>query len=223
MDILVLGAGAWGTALAISAGARHRVTLRARDGSLAASLAQGRETWPTCRGSGCPTLSPSSGRPRAISRRSPQGMNWRSSLRPWPACAACWPNCAGAPARSPGSARASRRRSPIPTACSGTKSAPKWRPAWPRACSGGPELRPGGGPGAADRPGGRQRCGGGARCPGGGLPRAGDARLCERRRGRRGGGRRPSRRARHCHRPVRRPRLGLNARAAPGHARAWRR
>ena len=38
MDILVLGAGAWGTALAISAGARHRVTLRARDGAQAASL-----------------------------------------------------------------------------------------------------------------------------------------------------------------------------------------
>jgi len=43
MDILVLGAGAWGTALAISAGARHRVTLRARDAGQAASLAQRRE------------------------------------------------------------------------------------------------------------------------------------------------------------------------------------
>ncbi|MDB5858641.1 MAG: glycerol-3-phosphate dehydrogenase [Ramlibacter sp.] len=38
MDILVLGAGAWGTALAISAGARHRVTLWARDGAQAAAI-----------------------------------------------------------------------------------------------------------------------------------------------------------------------------------------
>ena len=43
MDILVLGAGAWGTALAISAGARHRVTLWARDPSQAAAIASRRE------------------------------------------------------------------------------------------------------------------------------------------------------------------------------------
>jgi glycerol-3-phosphate dehydrogenase (NAD(P)+) len=39
MDILVLGAGAWGTALAISAGARHRVTLWARDPAQAVAIA----------------------------------------------------------------------------------------------------------------------------------------------------------------------------------------
>ncbi|MGV3570903.1 MAG: NAD(P)H-dependent glycerol-3-phosphate dehydrogenase, partial [Ramlibacter sp.] len=39
MDILVLGAGAWGSALAISAGARHRVTLWARDAAQAAAIA----------------------------------------------------------------------------------------------------------------------------------------------------------------------------------------
>jgi glycerol-3-phosphate dehydrogenase (NAD(P)+) len=39
MDILVLGAGAWGTALAISAGARHRVTLWARNPAQAAEIA----------------------------------------------------------------------------------------------------------------------------------------------------------------------------------------
>src|SRR6478609_6520736 len=39
MDILVLGAGAWGTALAISAGERHRVTLWARDPAQAAAIA----------------------------------------------------------------------------------------------------------------------------------------------------------------------------------------
>ena len=43
MDILVLGAGAWGTALAISAGSRHRVTLWARDAAQAAAIAQRRE------------------------------------------------------------------------------------------------------------------------------------------------------------------------------------
>lgn len=43
MDILVLGAGAWGTALAISAGARHRVTLWARDAAQAARIQQARE------------------------------------------------------------------------------------------------------------------------------------------------------------------------------------
>lgn len=39
MDILVLGAGAWGTALAISAGPRHRVSLWARDAAQAAAIA----------------------------------------------------------------------------------------------------------------------------------------------------------------------------------------
>jgi glycerol-3-phosphate dehydrogenase (NAD(P)+) len=43
MDILVLGAGAWGTALAISAGARHKVTLWARDAAQAAAMAAARE------------------------------------------------------------------------------------------------------------------------------------------------------------------------------------
>jgi glycerol-3-phosphate dehydrogenase (NAD(P)+) len=43
MDILVLGAGAWGTALAINAGARHRVTLWARDAAQAAAIASAGE------------------------------------------------------------------------------------------------------------------------------------------------------------------------------------
>lgn len=43
MDILVLGAGAWGTALSISAAPRHRVTLWARDAARAAALAERRE------------------------------------------------------------------------------------------------------------------------------------------------------------------------------------
>ena len=42
MKIGVLGAGAWGTALAISAAARHQVTLWARDESLSKSLAADR-------------------------------------------------------------------------------------------------------------------------------------------------------------------------------------
>ena len=43
MDILVLGAGAWGTALAVSAGARHAVTLWSRDAAQAATLSAQRE------------------------------------------------------------------------------------------------------------------------------------------------------------------------------------
>ncbi|WBY03373.1 NAD(P)-dependent glycerol-3-phosphate dehydrogenase [Ramlibacter tataouinensis] len=43
MKLLVLGAGAWGTALAASAGARHEVTLWARDAAQAAALRQQRE------------------------------------------------------------------------------------------------------------------------------------------------------------------------------------
>jgi glycerol-3-phosphate dehydrogenase (NAD(P)+) len=52
MDILVLGAGAWGTALAISAGTRHRVTLWARDAAQAADIRQRGENLPYL--PGCP-------------------------------------------------------------------------------------------------------------------------------------------------------------------------
>ncbi|MCC6531421.1 MAG: NAD(P)-dependent glycerol-3-phosphate dehydrogenase [Burkholderiales bacterium] len=43
MNLGVLGAGAWGTALAISLSAQHRVTLWARDGALAHAVSAGRE------------------------------------------------------------------------------------------------------------------------------------------------------------------------------------
>lgn len=43
MDILVLGAGAWGTALALAGASRHRVTLWARDAAQAAAIAAERE------------------------------------------------------------------------------------------------------------------------------------------------------------------------------------
>jgi glycerol-3-phosphate dehydrogenase (NAD(P)+) len=42
MNIAILGAGAWGTALSISLAASHRVTLWARDASLAAEIRSGR-------------------------------------------------------------------------------------------------------------------------------------------------------------------------------------
>ncbi|MGB5080158.1 MAG: NAD(P)H-dependent glycerol-3-phosphate dehydrogenase [Burkholderiales bacterium] len=42
MNIAILGAGAWGTALSISLAAGHRVTLWARDASLAAEITSGR-------------------------------------------------------------------------------------------------------------------------------------------------------------------------------------
>lgn len=43
MKIIVIGAGAWGTALAVSASARHGVTLWARDAAQAQALAETRE------------------------------------------------------------------------------------------------------------------------------------------------------------------------------------
>lgn len=43
MKIIVIGAGAWGTALAVSAAPRHAVTLWARDAAQAGLLAQARE------------------------------------------------------------------------------------------------------------------------------------------------------------------------------------
>ncbi len=43
MKIIVLGAGAWGTALAVSAAARHRVTLWARDAGQVQAMASARE------------------------------------------------------------------------------------------------------------------------------------------------------------------------------------
>ena len=43
MKILLLGAGAWGTALAASAAPRHRVSLWARDPGQAAALRASRE------------------------------------------------------------------------------------------------------------------------------------------------------------------------------------
>jgi len=73
MDILVLGAGAWGTALAISAGHRHRVTLWARDAVQAAAIAARGENVPYLPGHRLPALvrvaSPADGEPRALAPR----------------------------------------------------------------------------------------------------------------------------------------------------------
>ena len=73
MDILVLGAGAWGTALAISAGARHRVTLWARDPAQAAAIAHSRENLHYLPGhrlpAGVTVLSRAEGEPAALAQR----------------------------------------------------------------------------------------------------------------------------------------------------------
>jgi glycerol-3-phosphate dehydrogenase (NAD(P)+) len=72
MDILVLGAGAWGTALAISAGQRHRVTLWARDAAQAAAIAARGENLPYLPGFRLPpgvrVASPAEGEPRALAQ-----------------------------------------------------------------------------------------------------------------------------------------------------------
>jgi glycerol-3-phosphate dehydrogenase (NAD(P)+) len=73
MDILVLGAGAWGTALSISAGQRHRVTLWARDPVQAAAIAREGENTHYLPGQRLPpgvrVASPADGEPRALAPR----------------------------------------------------------------------------------------------------------------------------------------------------------
>jgi glycerol-3-phosphate dehydrogenase (NAD(P)+) len=73
MQILVLGAGAWGTALAISAGARHRVTLWARDPGQATTIAARRENPSYLPGHALPpgvaVASPRDGAPAALAQR----------------------------------------------------------------------------------------------------------------------------------------------------------
>jgi glycerol-3-phosphate dehydrogenase (NAD(P)+) len=73
MDILVLGAGAWGTALAISAGQRHRVTLWARDAAQAAAIAARGENTPYLPGhrlpAGVHVASHGEGEPGALAQR----------------------------------------------------------------------------------------------------------------------------------------------------------
>jgi glycerol-3-phosphate dehydrogenase (NAD(P)+) len=73
MDILVLGAGAWGTALAISAGQRHRVTLWARDAAQAAAIAARGENAHYLPGfplpAGVRVASHAEGEPRALAQR----------------------------------------------------------------------------------------------------------------------------------------------------------
>jgi glycerol-3-phosphate dehydrogenase (NAD(P)+) len=73
MDILVLGAGAWGTALAIGAGTRHRVTLWARNAAQAADIATHRENRHYLPGHGLPAgvtiASPVDGHPAALAAR----------------------------------------------------------------------------------------------------------------------------------------------------------
>jgi glycerol-3-phosphate dehydrogenase (NAD(P)+) len=73
MDILVLGAGAWGTALAVSAGTRHRVTLWARDPAQVAAIAAARENAHYLPGQRLPesvrVAGPRDGDPRALAPR----------------------------------------------------------------------------------------------------------------------------------------------------------
>ncbi|HET8746443.1 MAG TPA: NAD(P)H-dependent glycerol-3-phosphate dehydrogenase [Ramlibacter sp.] len=73
MDILVLGAGAWGTALAINAGRRHRVTLWARDPAQAAAIVRQGENAHYLAGhrlsAGVRVASRADGAPRALAAR----------------------------------------------------------------------------------------------------------------------------------------------------------
>ena len=70
MDILVLGAGAWGTALAIAAGTRHPVTLWARDAAQAEAMAGARENRKYLPGAVLPPgVTVSAEAPQALARR----------------------------------------------------------------------------------------------------------------------------------------------------------
>ena len=85
MDILVLGAGAWGTALAISAGARHRVTLWARDAGQAAALEQRRENLTYLSGfrlpQGVTVAGPDAGTPGALAEGQSVPISWLRGAR----------------------------------------------------------------------------------------------------------------------------------------------
>ena len=97
MKIIVLGAGAWGTALAVSAGsnrsARHAVTLWARDAAQAWRCRRSVKMRVTCPASRLPptlrVLHSGLAAPASAGQAS-AGKIWSSWPPPWPACAACW-------------------------------------------------------------------------------------------------------------------------------------
>ena len=142
MKIVVLGAGAWGTAMAISAANHpdgHAVTLCARDAAQAAHMQATRSMPVICRTATCRPPWPW---PAAMLRR------WRTALirhrrhahggSAWHAgavarCRRPWPGCAKALRPMP-ETRAIR-------ACWRTRCVPRWRPTWCLAYSAAPALR----------------------------------------------------------------------------------
>ena len=153
-SVAVLGAGAWGTALACHLAARAArappSTLWAREPAQAARLSRvARENARYLPGSRCRRRCAS---PRTSPTR-PRARRCCSSRRPWPRCPTARPRCA-----------ARRRRAPLDVAGQGIRRRRRTLPpAWPHAPgaratlarAGGrrvrPELRRGGGAGAADR------------------------------------------------------------------------
>ena len=82
--VAVLGAGAWGTALARCSPARHEVTLWARDPAQAEAMARTRRNERYLPGVELP---PAGEGQRRLSRRCRQPRRW--SRRRWPGCARC--------------------------------------------------------------------------------------------------------------------------------------
>ena len=128
MDIVVLGAGAWGTALAIAAarlpGEPHRVTLWARDGAQVAAMRAARENTRYLPGVALPpglllAGDDASWPPEALSRA-----DLVIVATPMAALRGMLERLASTPHRWPGSARASKlrwARAP-PQVCSDMKS-----------------------------------------------------------------------------------------------------
>ena len=135
MKIIVLGAGAWGTALAVSAAARHEVTLWARDAGQAQALRSERENRRYLPGVALPADLAVSAEPCESLPRLAGASDLALIATPM----AGLRGMLSQPARSPrarGLAVQGLRSRPrtCRRACSATKSRPRWLPALRPAC-----------------------------------------------------------------------------------------
>ena len=204
MKICVLGAGAWGTALAVNAAGRHAVTLWARDAAQAQAMSAARENQRYLPGIALPpslsirsgdALAALAGADLAIVATPMAAL--REQLRAAARCGAS--GGLALQGRRAGARGAGRRRAAGPRDPGRRRARPDGRRAErPELCAGG-RARP------ADGAGRRQSPSAAARCAGRGLPRPDPARLCQRRHRRRRGRRRRQERAGDRDRPGRRP------------------
>lgn len=127
MKICVLGAGAWGTALAVNAAGRHPVTLWARDAAQAEAMSAARENQRYLPGIALPpSLTIRAGDALAAL----EGADLAIVATPMAALREQLVLCATPPTRWPGFAKASSRRARTraPWGCWATRSRPSSRP-----------------------------------------------------------------------------------------------